>query len=243
MLTVRIGNTKMARRQNYRRVLQCVLMLVPAVIFITVILQKYNNLFTAEWTPALSEGSAESGQTKTLSKQSAGPCSPQRECPEHHFSFFIQSGAASVVAPKICVENNLVLGAVKNNAGHGINVVIINGKTGEVINTGHFNMYSGDVKPLIELLKSIEKGAIVLMASYDDPSSKLTEDARKLIAELGSSMVQSLNFRDNWVFVGGKGAMVKSSFEKHLKNDNAKNKYQNWPELIELQGCIPKYLE
>ncbi|KAM7415397.1 hypothetical protein PAMA_019970 [Pampus argenteus] len=150
----------------------------------------------------------------------------QTKCPEHHFSFFIQSGAASVVAPKICVENNLVLGSVKNNAGQGINVVIIN-----------------DVKPLIELLKSIEKGAIVLMASYDDPSSKLTEEARKLIAELGSSMVQSLRFRDNWVFVGGKGATVKSAFEKHLKNDNAKNKYQNWPELIELQGCIPKYLE
>eukprot|EP00064_Thunnus_orientalis_P019653 superscaffoldBa00005014_g19779 len=72
---------------------------------------------------------------------------------------------------------------------------------------------------------------------------ELNEDARKLIAELGSSAVQSLGFRDNWVFVGGKGAAVKSNFEKHLKNDKVKNKYESWPELIQLQGCIPRYLE
>uniref|UniRef100_A0A4W6BKV2 ILEI/PANDER domain-containing protein n=1 Tax=Lates calcarifer TaxID=8187 RepID=A0A4W6BKV2_LATCA len=166
-----------------------------------------------------------------------------KNCPGDHFSFLIRSGAANVVPPKICIQNNLVLGGVINNAGYGINVVILNGKTGEVIKTGHFDMYSGKVKPLIELLKSIEKGSIVLMASYDEPSSKLTEDARKLIAELGSSVVQSLGFRDNWVFVGGKGATVKSNFEKYLKNDNMKNKYENWPELIELTGCIPKYLD
>lgn len=43
---------------------------------------------------------------------------------------------------------------------------------------------------------------------------RLNEDARKLIAELGSSSVKSLGFRDNWVFVGGKGASVQNNFEK-----------------------------
>ncbi|KAG7231603.1 hypothetical protein INR49_010998 [Caranx melampygus] len=100
-----------------------------------------------------------------------------------------------------------------------------------------------EVQPLVEVLKSIEKGSIVLMASFDDPSTKLNEEARKLIAELGSSDITTLGFRDNWVFVGGKGAEGKSSFEKTMKNDNAKNKYENWPELIDLQGCIPKYLD
>ncbi|XP_042372451.1 protein FAM3C-like, partial [Plectropomus leopardus] len=72
---------------------------------------------------------------------------------------------------------------------------------------------------------------------------RLDEDARRLISDLGSSSVKSLGFRDNWVFVGGKGASVQNNFEKYLKNDNTKNKYENWPELIDLQGCIPKYLE
>ncbi|XP_018515700.1 protein FAM3C isoform X1 [Lates calcarifer] len=245
MLTVRVGKAKMGRRQNKRQtVLICTSMLVLVVVLITVVLQKYSDSFTADWRRSLSEGFSISRQTsKPTSKPSAGSCVTEKNCPGDHFSFLIRSGAANVVPPKICIQNNLVLGGVINNAGYGINVVILNGKTGEVIKTGHFDMYSGKVKPLIELLKSIEKGSIVLMASYDEPSSKLTEDARKLIAELGSSVVQSLGFRDNWVFVGGKGATVKSNFEKYLKNDNMKNKYENWPELIELTGCIPKYLD
>ncbi|XP_056242735.1 protein FAM3C isoform X2 [Seriola aureovittata] len=197
-----------------------------------------------EWRRDLSEGFDRSRLiSKTSSKPSGVSCSSQRRCPDDHISFFIHSGAANVMAPKICIQNKMVLGSVINNAGYGINIVVLNGKTGEVIKIGHFDMYSGEVKPLLEVLKSIENGSIVLMASYDDPSTKLNEDVRKLIAELGSSEIKSLGFRDNWVFVGGKGAAVKSNFEKIMKNDNAKNKYDNWPELIELQGCIPKYLE
>ncbi|XP_045894196.1 protein FAM3C-like [Micropterus dolomieu] len=243
MLTVTVGKTRMTRRQNFR-VLQVVMVMVPVVVLITFVLQNYGifaaTAYTFDWRRALSEGAAP--QTPKTPPKQSGSCVINKECPEDHFSFFIQSGAANVVAPKICIQNKLVLGSVLNNAGYGINIVIINGKTGEVTKIASFEMYSGDVKPLIELLKSITDGSVVLMASYDEPSTKLNEDARKLISELGSSAVKSLGFRDNWVFVGGKGAAVQSSFEKLIKNDNAKNKYQNWPEIIDLQGCIPKYL-
>uniref|UniRef100_A0A8D3B9S2 ILEI/PANDER domain-containing protein n=1 Tax=Scophthalmus maximus TaxID=52904 RepID=A0A8D3B9S2_SCOMX len=170
-------------------------------------------------------------------------CPNGMACPDNHFSFSIQSGAANVVAPKICLQNKMVLGTAVRNAGVGINVVILNGKTGELIKTGNFDMYAGDVNPLIELLKSIETGSVVMMASYDEPASKLTDEARKLIAELGSSKVQALGFRDNWVFVGGKGAAMDSGFEKYKKNDRASNKYEDWPEILELKGCIPRFME
>ncbi|XP_028287435.1 protein FAM3C-like isoform X2 [Parambassis ranga] len=232
------------RRANLSRCLwQALMALVLLVIFFTVFMQQ-GNPFTAEWRRAVLKGADISNQaSKTSTKAAAGPCVKTRDCPEDHFSFYIQSGAANVVAPKICIQNKLVLGALLNNAGVGINVVILNAKTGEVVKTAHFDMYSGDVNPLIKLLKSVEKGSAVLMASYDEPSSKLNEDAKKLIAELGSSAVHLLGFRDNWVFVGGKAAAVKSKFEKVLKNDHANNKYENWPELIDLEGCIPKYME
>ncbi|XP_042338061.1 protein FAM3C-like, partial [Plectropomus leopardus] len=119
---------------------------------------------------ALSEGSGAAAQ-KSKTSFKLGPC-VLRDCPDDQFSFFVQSGAANVVAPKICLQNKLVLGSALNNAGPGINVVIINGKTGDVVKTGHFDMYSGDVKPLVELLQSVESGSVVLMASYDEPSSK-----------------------------------------------------------------------
>uniref|UniRef100_A0A3B5ME26 ILEI/PANDER domain-containing protein n=1 Tax=Xiphophorus couchianus TaxID=32473 RepID=A0A3B5ME26_9TELE len=153
--------------------------------------------------------------------------------------FFVQSGAANVVPPKICV-NNKALGTVLNNADAGINIVVVNGKSGDVLKTDHFNMYSGEVEPLIEFLKNIEMGSVVLMAVFDEGSKKLNEEARTLISDLGSSVIHSLGYRDNWVFVGGKGTTGKSNFEK--VNDDSKNKYENWPEMVEMEGCIPKYV-
>ncbi|XP_059190289.1 protein FAM3C-like [Centropristis striata] len=236
----------MARRQNIRgKILQFMLVLVPLVVFVTFVLQKYSSPFQDvkdDMRRALFKSSSTSTQT-SKGPSKAGTCVMKTDCAADHFSFFIQSGAANVVAPKICFQNKLLLGTIKNNAGPGINIVIVNGKTGEVIKTAFFNMYNGDVKPLIALLKGVETGSVVLMASYDDPATKLSEDARKLITEFGSSNVKSLGFRDNWVFVGGKGAGVKSNFEKYLKNDGKNNKYESWPELVELQGCIPKYVE
>ncbi|XP_026220682.1 uncharacterized protein LOC113165438 isoform X2 [Anabas testudineus] len=245
MLTVRVGKIKMVRRQIFKRwVVQCTLVLVPVVVLITLILQNNSNPFPAEVRGALFEAFGVSSKvSQTPTKQSVGLCAPLQVCAENHFSFFIQSGAANVVGPKICIQNKLILGTVLNNAGPGINLVTVDGRTGQVLKTGTFNMYSGEVEPLIEFLKSIETGSVVLVASFDEPASKLNDDARKLISELGSTAVKSLGFRDNWVFVGGKGASVKSDFEKHLKNDKATNKYEDWPEIIKLQGCIPKLLE
>ncbi|RXN17817.1 FAM3C [Labeo rohita] len=95
------------------------------------------------------------------------------------------------------------------------------------------------VNELIKFLKEIEDGSIVMMATFDDPATKLNDEARNLIAELGSSTISILGFRDNWVFVGGKGIKTKSPFEQHIKNNAETNKYEGWPEVLEMEGCIP----
>ncbi|XP_033970064.1 protein FAM3C-like [Trematomus bernacchii] len=231
----------MARRPRW--FLWC-LLLVPVVLLLTLSLQEYSSSvqdIKEDLRRALSNSKEGSGQNKKKGTPGAGPCS-QRSCPQDQFSFLLQSGAANVVAPKICFQNKLVLGSVLNNAGVGINVVIINGRTGVTLKTDFFNMYSGDVKPLVALLQGVEAGSVVLMASYDEPATKLSDDARQLISELGSVSVKSLGFRDTWVFVGGKGASKDRAVEKHVKNNRATNKYEQWPELVEVQGCIPKYL-
>lgn len=43
---------------------------------------------------------------------------------------------------------------------------------------------------------------------------RLNEEARNMIADMGSTAVNGLGFRDNWVFVGGKGIKTKSPFEQ-----------------------------
>ncbi|XP_013916224.1 PREDICTED: protein FAM3A-like [Thamnophis sirtalis] len=70
--------------------------------------------------------------------------------------------------------------------------------------------------------------------------SRMNEEARKIFAELGSKFARELAFRDSWVFVGAKGVQDKSPFEQHMKNSRSSNKYEGWPEALEMEGCIPQ---
>ncbi|XP_031169410.1 protein FAM3C isoform X2 [Sander lucioperca] len=175
-----------------------------------------------------------------VSKPVRYKCGLSKSCPLGHFAFKMTSGAASVVGPRICLEDKLLMSGVKNNVGRGINLALVDGKTGDVIKTDFFDMWAGDVAPLIKFLKEIDEGTIVMMASFDDPSTKLNDEARKLISDLGSSAVSNLGFRDNWIFVGGKGIKTKSPFEQHIKNSADTNKFEGWPEVLEMEGCVPQ---
>ncbi|KAI6059334.1 Protein FAM3A-like protein [Aix galericulata] len=71
-------------------------------------------------------------------------------------------------------------------------------------------MWAGDPSELPKFLRPLHEGTLVLVASFDDPATKLTEESRRLLAELGSGAVGDLGFRDSWVFVGAKGVRERS---------------------------------
>lgn len=167
-------------------------------------------------------------------------CGLRTPCPKNDFAFKIASGAANVVGPQICFDGKIIIQKHVSRNHPGITIVVIKETTGELIKTGSYNMWNGDVNELLEFVNSTENGSLVLMASYDDPSTKLNEVARQLITELGSAYVSKLKFRDNWVFVGGKKTKAQVYFEQHLKNERSNNKYEAWPEIIEMEGCIPR---
>ncbi|XP_056107097.1 protein FAM3C isoform X2 [Rhinichthys klamathensis goyatoka] len=167
-------------------------------------------------------------------------CGLPKPCPGKDFAFKIYSGATNIIGPQICFDGKMIIEKDTRGNWPGINIAVINEKTGEHVNTGSFNMWNGKVEDLIEFLKSIEDGSLVLIASFDDPATKLNDEARALIADLGSSYISKIKFRDNWIFVGGKKTITHVSFETHMKNDRETNKYESWPEMIELEGCIPR---
>ncbi|XP_015258735.1 PREDICTED: protein FAM3C-like [Cyprinodon variegatus] len=240
MFTLKVGKPNIGNKSSLIRWFFQTLTLIILLVFIfVVVMQLYTD--PIKGLTKHSFGSDQSSMEGT--KKPEGPCSKENVCPSNQISFSVQSGAANVVPPKICLNGELVLGTTLNNAGSGINIVVMNGKTGELLKSDHFNMYSGKVEPLIEFLKSIETGSVVLMAVFDEGSTNLNDEARGLIEGLGSSTIRALGYRDNWVFVGGKGVAEKSNFEKYIKSDSSKNKYDNWPEMAELEGCIPRFLE
>uniref|UniRef100_A0A673U2G7 Family with sequence similarity 3 member A n=1 Tax=Suricata suricatta TaxID=37032 RepID=A0A673U2G7_SURSU len=150
-------------------------------------------------------------------------CGLPQPCPEEHLAFRMVSGAANVIGPKICLEDKMLMSSVKDNVGRGLNIALVN-----------------DVNDLLKFIRPLHEGTLVFVASYDDPATKMNEETRKLFGDLGSKAVRDLAFRDSWVFVGAKGVHDKSPFEQHVKNSRHTNKYEGWPEALEMEGCIPR---
>ncbi|XP_061685162.1 protein FAM3A isoform X3 [Syngnathoides biaculeatus] len=159
-------------------------------------------------------------------------CGLSAACPPKHLAFRLVSGAANVIGPKICLEDKMLLSSVKNNVGRGLNIALVNGVTGEPLETKTFDMWAGDVSDLLKYLRPLHEGTLVFVASFDDPATKLNAESRRLFEELGSTAVKELSFRDSWVFVGAKGIENKSPFEQEKKQTNTASIFK------ELLDCL-----
>ncbi|KAK9528922.1 hypothetical protein VZT92_013051 [Zoarces viviparus] len=167
-------------------------------------------------------------------------CSLTRVCPSDHFALRISSGAANVVGPMICFDGKIIMSYAMNNVGAGLNIVVVNGKNGTMEKFGYLNMINGNTDDILAYLKEIKPGMIVLVASFDDLSPKMTDDIREVFVGMGSTLIKSVKRRDSWVFAGRAGTENKSLFEKQTVNDDKTNIYEGWPEMVEMGGCIPK---
>ncbi|TNN84382.1 Protein FAM3C [Liparis tanakae] len=97
-----------------------------------------------------------------------------------------------------------------------------------------------DAEYILAYLKEIQPGMIVLVASFDDVTPKMTDDMREVFVGMGSTLIKSVKPRDSWVFAGKAGTENRSLFEKQAVNDEETNIYEGWPEIVEMAGCIPK---
>ncbi|XP_068567806.1 protein FAM3C [Cebidichthys violaceus] len=167
-------------------------------------------------------------------------CSLTRVCPPDHFALRISSGAANAIGPKICFEGKIIMSYVMNNVGPGLNIVVVNGTNGKVEKFRHFNMFHGKTEEILAYLKEIKPGMIVLVASFEDVTPKMTDEIREVFVGMGSTLIKSVKRRDNWVFAGRAGTENKSPFEKQTVNDDKINIFEGWPDMVEISGCIPR---
>ncbi|KAM8915774.1 protein FAM3C [Spinachia spinachia] len=180
---------------------------------------------------------------KAFSASTTEPkCSLSTVCPPDHFALQITSGAATVVGPKICFDGKTIMSTVLNNVGPGLNIVLVNGRNGKVEKHGYLNINSGNEKDILAYLKDIKPGIIVLVASFDDVTTKMTDEMREVFVGMGSTLIRSLKPRDGWVFAGRAGTENKSLLEKQAVSDVDTNVYGMWPEMVQIGGCIPKTL-
>ncbi|XP_048397084.1 protein FAM3B-like isoform X2 [Stegostoma tigrinum] len=102
-------------------------------------------------------------------------CGHRNPCPTGTFAFTVLSGAERINPPKICFEDEILLGSMKNNFGRGMNIAIVEAKTGKFVNAGCFDLWEGDNSgQMIEFIKKAPDGSLILMATFDDSSTRLS---------------------------------------------------------------------
>lgn len=169
-------------------------------------------------------------------------CDHWSPCPANHYAFRILSGAAKERGPKICFEDEMIMSDSQNNVGRGLNVAVVDAKTGKVHGTKSFDLWGGDNSPpMIEFLNGAPSGSYILIASHDDASTRLTDDAKILIEKHGSKDIRKLNFRASWVFVSSKDISLPPDMKREkLMPSDATNRYGAWPAEVQIEGCLPR---
>ncbi|NXC07745.1 FAM3B protein, partial [Orthonyx spaldingii] len=170
-------------------------------------------------------------------------CDHWSPCPPGNFAYRILSGGGKQRRAKICFEDEQLLSEGNGNVGSGINIATVNYKTGEVTSTKFFEMWTGDhSREMMDFIRNAPEGTLFLMATHDDGSTKLKNDAKNLVEELGSKEIKNIKFRSSWVFIAAKGFKLPDNIQKEKINhsDQKKNRYSGWPAEIQIEGCIPR---
>ncbi|XP_066555686.1 protein FAM3B isoform X2 [Amia ocellicauda] len=178
----------------------------------------------------------------------SGTPAPQRQrcnlCPAGTFDFQLMSGGGVKVSPSICFKDEIIMGEGKDCTGRGINIAAFDASSGKVFGCKSFDMWEGDNSGImVKFLREIPNVSIILMASYDDASTKLSEEVKEEIKKLGSVEIQNIDFRSSWVFVGSKGFSLPTDLQREKINhsDKSMDKYVGWPAEVQIKGCIPHH--
>ncbi|NWT71363.1 FAM3B protein, partial [Prunella himalayana] len=153
-------------------------------------------------------------------------CDLWSPCPPGNFAYRILSGGGKQRRAKICFEDE------------DRNVMCVPGITSCVIDSTDHS------REMMDFIRKAPEGSLLLMATYDDGSTRLKDDAKKLVEELGSKEIKNIKFRSSWVFIAAKGFKLPDNTQKEKINhsDQAKNRYKGWPAEIQIEGCIPRNL-
>uniref|UniRef100_A0AAZ1XCD7 ILEI/PANDER domain-containing protein n=1 Tax=Oreochromis aureus TaxID=47969 RepID=A0AAZ1XCD7_OREAU len=192
------------------------------------------------WGISINSSVAQERERNPLAPTTSVPkCSLSRVCPPNHIALRIRSGAADIVGPTVCFDGKIIMSHALNNVGPGLNIAVINGEFVELL-TQKKRILIYYPKDILAHLKKIKRGMIVLVASFDDVTQKMTNEMREIFSEMGSTLIRSVKRRDSWVFAGRAGTKIKSLFEKQAVNDEKNNIYGGWPEMVEVGGCFPR---
>ncbi|CAI9734253.1 protein O-linked-mannose beta-1,2-N-acetylglucosaminyltransferase 1-like [Octopus vulgaris] len=172
---------------------------------------------------------------KILHGESIANCGMENVCPDDSFSVHLYTGKENLDYPKICADERLLMAKGLNHAGRGMNIVVYDPQARKVKYVANFDTYKEDSTDFEIFLEELPTSFIIMVVVWDDAAIKLGQNARQLLNDYGSSMIQNLKFRDVWYFIGQKKIEGFSTFEQisYAKPDSG------WPSSLQLFACVP----
>ncbi|NXC28503.1 FAM3B protein, partial [Campylorhamphus procurvoides] len=171
-------------------------------------------------------------------------CDHWSPCPPGSYAYRILSGGGKEKMAKICFEDelNIFLYSNKSQVLGGLGIFFV--KFVSVFSSYCVTDSTEHSEEMMTFIRNAPAGTLLLMATHDDGSTLLKDDARKLLEELGSKEIMNIKFRSSWVFIAAKGFKLPDDIQKEKINhsDQKMNRYNGWPAEIQIEGCIPRNL-
>lgn len=116
--------------------------------------------------------------------------------------------SAGWYAGATCVISKNDENLLSNTYFTGMGIVVFDSSNLEVDTSAWFSLFNlpGNVQALANMIDSISPGKIVLMGVADDAANNISAALKNAIHTLGSTKIDSLQFRGSWAIIGRKGA-------------------------------------
>lgn len=123
--------------------------------------------------------------------------------------------SAGYNAGATCVIAKDGVNLLSNTYFAGMGIVVFDNVTLDADTSAWFNLFNlpANVEALATLIDSIPYGKIVALGVADDAANNISIHLKNAIKSLGSSKIDSLQFRGSWALIGWKGAPTGSVLE------------------------------
>ncbi len=103
----------------------------------------------------------------------------------------------------------------------GMGIAVFDQKTLALDTVTYYYLFGepSNVQQLADFINSIPLGRIVVMGVSDDAANNMTAALKTAIKTLGSTLIDSLKFRDSWAIIGQKGA-IKGTVQEGLQRNS-----------------------
>ncbi|MCP9265456.1 Protein O-linked-mannose beta-1,2-N-acetylglucosaminyltransferase 1 [Dirofilaria immitis] len=100
-------------------------------------------------------------------------CGHSENCPEDEIPMFFIRGKTKMIHLNCAsMEDCKIIDRDLNSAGRGLNLVVIDSKTHQVMRTGHYDTYLEDSSALVLFLEQLSPGEILAVISFDEASNR-----------------------------------------------------------------------